>query len=717
MLVTFLLLQLHFAPMSARPGLGADTEKIIIDGLEDDDAVTSAAPTGKAAAAAAAATAGSGAPATLLAAAFVPLAKTWVSSSGHRFSLDDAFEAVFEADYDGGKVAVSLGGKVRCGMLFNPRSVAACSYDAAADGNPKLIALKRSGLIGLAIAARPELGTRVILQNADEDDEAGALSTAATATIDFVCDPGMRRAKGEWTVVGTRKPGEQYFVSVKSAYGCPIRIVPVVSPGGGGGSAGNQSGGAGAFDPESAAVKAERQKKHPRRPRRQPTKPVVDLPKGIIEWVGTQGFGWRFELKRLAKAVIEFEAPHDVGFLEASIADAVYCGDSEDPSNVLSCLYPDGQEPIVVGLKSAMSVWRASERGIELKFNQKGSCSGVGTDRATWIRLVCDRSIQEWIAEPVYPYKQEDCLFIIEVRSTLACPTLLGQKPPDKSAVIFQKKKKSSTSGKEAAKPADGPSAGKSSGGGGGGGDTAQGRAGGGGEQGCIKGDCQNGVGTFRWPSGTAYSGDWANGQRDGKGNQLWSDGRKYSGDWKSGDRHGQGAHTYARGDRYEGQWIQDHKDGEGTYFWADGSFYNGFFKNDVPSGYGTKHWPSHNTHYVGAWAHGQQNGYGTLTYAGGNTWTGEWKDGQKTADGKMQCTKTQFKFKDHCFQECPLGTFPSLRHCLVCPKGCGRCSSTSHGSDRSCTACLPDFTLKQSRGHRTCEKTVQKTVVVHDDL
>ena len=713
-LLLLVLLLLNVAPLSARPGLKTDEagdgsfEKpnvLMADGVPSE-AVAEAPSNADPATAPAPAV-----PPAVLA----PLAKTWVSSSGHRFSLGEAFEAVFEADYEGGKVAVSLGGKVRCGALYNPRSVAACSYDAAAANKPTLLALKGSGLIGLAVPARPDAGARVVLQSSEEDSNG---SPPATATIDFVCDPGMQRAKGVWTVVGTRKPGGQYFVSVKSAYGCPVRIVALTSPGGTAAAAGRIAGGKtgaanaapGVGAANQAAADQKQQRPHARR-RTLPANPIVNLPGGIIEWIGSKGYGWRYELKELADAVFEFDAPHDVGFLEASIGGAVHCGDDSDPpDDVLSCLYPDGVAPIVAGLKSSMTIWRASERGVELKFKQQGSCSGIGTDRATWIRLVCDRSVQEWVAEPVYPYEREECLFIVEVRSALACPTLLGQRSPGKPAVVFAKKN-APTRG------AEGP-AGKDAGADGAGQESAG--------QGCIRGDCKNGVGTWRWPSGTAYSGDWLDGQRGGKGNQVWYDGRKYSGGWRNGNRHGKGSHTYARGDRYEGDWVEDAKEGEGTYFWPDGSFYVGHFKADQLSGMGTKQWPQHSTRYEGMWAYGQQNGYGSLTYRDGDAWTGEWKDGQKTADGKLRCTKVQFKFQDHCHRECPQGSYPSQRRCVLCDKGCLSCTGIidQHHSYRisaenhskfshefgsgACTECLPKHTLKRGM----CEGTV-----IHDDL
>ena len=52
---------------------------------------------------------------------------------------------------------------------------------------------------------------------------------------------------------------------------------------------------------------------------------------------------------------------------------------------------------------------------------------------------------------------------------------------------------------------------------------------------GCILGDCENGYGTFIWPSGN-----------------------KYVGEWKDGKKHGQGTYTYADGTIEKGLWEND---------------------------------------------------------------------------------------------------------------------------------------------------------------
>ena len=49
----------------------------------------------------------------------------------------------------------------------------------------------------------------------------------------------------------------------------------------------------------------------------------------------------------------------------------------------------------------------------------------------------------------------------------------------------------------------------------------------------CISGDCDNGYGTYTWPSGS-----------------------KYVGQWKDNMFHGQVTYTFANGTIQKGQWI-----------------------------------------------------------------------------------------------------------------------------------------------------------------
>ena len=42
----------------------------------------------------------------------------------------------------------------------------------------------------------------------------------------------------------------------------------------------------------------------------------------------------------------------------------------------------------------------------------------------------------------------------------------------------------------------------------------------------CVSGDCENGHGTYTWPSGDIYKGEWKDGLEDGIGKKTYSDGR-----------------------------------------------------------------------------------------------------------------------------------------------------------------------------------------------
>ena len=74
----------------------------------------------------------------------------------------------------------------------------------------------------------------------------------------------------------------------------------------------------------------------------------------------------------------------------------------------------------------------------------------------------------------------------------------------------------------------------------------------------CIKGDCNNGYGTYTWNTGDKYVGEF----KDGKG-------------------HGQGTYTYANGDIYVGEFKDDKKHGQGTVTFTNGSVKKGIWEKD----------------------------------------------------------------------------------------------------------------------------------------
>ena len=55
--------------------------------------------------------------------------------------------------------------------------------------------------------------------------------------------------------------------------------------------------------------------------------------------------------------------------------------------------------------------------------------------------------------------------------------------------------------------------------------------------------------GTFTWPSGASYKGQFHDGQRNGEGVQTWPDGSSYEGNFLNDLRHGFGIHHWTSGE------------------------------------------------------------------------------------------------------------------------------------------------------------------------
>ncbi len=146
----------------------------------------------------------------------------------------------------------------------------------------------------------------------------------------------------------------------------------------------------------------------------------------------------------------------------------------------------------------------------------------------------------------------------------------------------------------------------------------------------CLRGNCENGEGTYRYPDGSEYSGQFRDAKMHGQGTYVYAGrGEKYTGEWRNGVINGQGTYYYRSGNRYNGEWRNGRKHGQGTYLYADrGDKYVGDFANDQPSGQGVYYY-SNGDRYEGEWRNGRKNGQGVL-YEGGQKIVGEWQNDQK---------------------------------------------------------------------------------------
>ncbi len=183
----------------------------------------------------------------------------------------------------------------------------------------------------------------------------------------------------------------------------------------------------------------------------------------------------------------------------------------------------------------------------------------------------------------------------------------------------------------------------------------------------CIAGDCQNGTGTFVYPSGAKYVGEFANGEIHGVGVCYYTDGSKYSGQWQHRYPEGKGTKTFADGSKHTGQWLKgqpidetgaiielnttaqveddgtdiqsgclsgDCEQGEGVFAYADGSKYKGQFRAGKLDGWGTWYFPD-GEKYIGSFKNNYSHGKGTLYHLDNTQTTGEWVEGEYMGDGR----------------------------------------------------------------------------------
>jgi hypothetical protein len=163
----------------------------------------------------------------------------------------------------------------------------------------------------------------------------------------------------------------------------------------------------------------------------------------------------------------------------------------------------------------------------------------------------------------------------------------------------------------------------------------------------CTAGDCKNGQGTFVYPSGAKYIGDFKNGIVEGVGVCYYTDGSKYSGEWKARFPDGRGTKTYSDGTKRTGRWIKGRPvDEQGNVLedyiarkkeerTDDGTnIQSGCLSGDCQNGPGTFAYPDGST-YIGAFERGKYNGQGLFTFANGDTYSGQFKDNYPHGQGK----------------------------------------------------------------------------------
>lgn len=140
----------------------------------------------------------------------------------------------------------------------------------------------------------------------------------------------------------------------------------------------------------------------------------------------------------------------------------------------------------------------------------------------------------------------------------------------------------------------------------------------------CIKGNCQNGYGTFRYKSGATYKGNFKDGQIYDQGILYFSNGDRYVGQWQNRKRHGKGKLLFANGDAYQGNFAANKLHGHGLMEYADGAEYEGNWDNNQITGNGIMVY-ANGDKYEGEWQNGKRHGTGKLILVNGKVQEGDW--------------------------------------------------------------------------------------------
>ena len=90
-----------------------------------------------------------------------------------------------------------------------------------------------------------------------------------------------------------------------------------------------------------------------------------------------------------------------------------------------------------------------------------------------------------------------------------------------------------------------------------------------------------NCFGTYTWPDGARYVGEFRDDKRNGQGTFTWPDGARYVGEYKDDKRNGQGTQTWPDGQRYVGEFKDNKLNGQGTKYFPDGRVLAGVWREN----------------------------------------------------------------------------------------------------------------------------------------
>lgn len=159
----------------------------------------------------------------------------------------------------------------------------------------------------------------------------------------------------------------------------------------------------------------------------------------------------------------------------------------------------------------------------------------------------------------------------------------------------------------------------------------------------CLRGNCMNGKGIFKYKSGAVYTGSFRKGTRHGYGTLKFSDGKIYQGNWVRNHREGKGKLTFASGNVYIGTFVKSKKQGKGQMRFANNDRYEGQWQSDLMQGQGTYHFAD-GRKYVGRFADDKPHGSGEMYESDGRAISGEWVNGKRQGTNAVAQTNRNNK-------------------------------------------------------------------------
>lgn len=99
----------------------------------------------------------------------------------------------------------------------------------------------------------------------------------------------------------------------------------------------------------------------------------------------------------------------------------------------------------------------------------------------------------------------------------------------------------------------------------------------------CLKGDCENGWGTYAYDDYSLYIGEFKDKKRHGEGTLIYKLGTKYKGSHVNDQREGFGTYYYAGGNKYVGDWKANKKTGEGNMYAKGRLLYTAQWEKNIP--------------------------------------------------------------------------------------------------------------------------------------